>query len=927
MAPDATGNLARVRVGVIRSAITYGAVPDYVRWRSAGPEHAGEQAEEEVTVQVPWSFVGREPELERVVAALAGGRGVVLVGDAGVGKTRLLAEAIERSEAAGRRVLTVRATRSSGSMPLGAFAPLLPVGDEAASLSRARDAILAREPAVLAVDDAHALDEASAALAHQLATQEGVPVLATVRRGEDVPDAIVGLWKDGACERLDLEPLTREAHDRLVAEALGGPVDGQFLHLLWERTLGNVLFTSELVAAAVGTGALAERSGLWTLVGPFAAPTRLRELIAGRLEGLRSSDRTALDMLALAEPLPFDLLMELVGDQSLERLEERNLLALVESGLDEARLSHPLLADVLLDELGRIRRRRLLRDLVDAVTARPLPVDAGDRLVRWRIDAGLDVSAAELVTTARRYVLVDVALAESMARRALDQEPESSAAIMTLAEIMTMSGRPEEAASLLGSLPSGSSRQHARREVDLALVLAFGLNRSRDAAERLEALLAGAEGGVDGSEGTADGTDGTDGTGGRMDERDRSYVAGQVPLLWLLAGEIHRAERAAESVIDDPRSSESDRLSAELVLVPVLNLLGRPISALDRATEVHARIVDHPAFNEYMVGQLETAVPTGHRFAGDLDRAEEVAREIYARVTAERAGLLRGVYALRLGQILLWRGALVAAEQHFLEAVTALEGDAMTRATAVDHVRYTRALLGRSDMPSPLPPSAMYVPEHDFLSSGVEAAAGDLSYARALALGAARRGVAVGHVSYAVFALYEAARHGAAAEAAEVGRDLPTLEGRLLPALAAAVEALAARDGTRLEALGARFEELGFLLHAAELTAAAATLAADRGRSVVATRLRTRTQELVARCAGGATTELLRAPGGDGLTAREREVAGFAARGLTDGEIAARLSVSRRTVETHLYRVYAKLGVSGRRELGPLLGRGPGEPA
>lgn len=868
-------------------------------------------------MHVPWSFVGREPELERVVGALAGGRGVVLVGDAGVGKTRLLGEAIERSEAGGRRVLTVRATRSSGSVPLGAFAPLLPVGDEAASLPRARDAILAREPAVLAVDDAHALDEASAALAHQLATQEGLPVLATVRRGEDVPDAIVGLWKDGVCERLDLEPLTREAHDRLVTHALGGPVDGQFLHLLWERTLGNVLFARELVAAAVDTGALAERSGLWTLVGPFTAPTRLRELIAGRLEGLRASDRTALDMLALAEPLPFDLLIELVGDQSLERLEARNLLALVESGLDEARLSHPLLADVLLDELGRIRRRRLLRDLVDAVSARPLPVDAGDRLVRWRIDAGLDVSAAELVTTARRYVLVDAALAESLARRALDQEPESSGGIMTLAEIMTMSGRPEEAAALLGGLPSGSSRQHARREADLALVLAFGFNRSRDAAERLEALLAGAAGAGEGTTG--------DGDAG-MDERDRGYIAGQIPLMWLLAGEIHRAERAAEAVIDDPRSSEADRLSAELVLVPVLNLLGRPVSALDRATEVHSRIVDHPAFNEYMVGQLETAVPTGHRFAGDLDRAEEVAREVYDRVTAGRAGLLRGVYALRLGQILLWRGALAAAEQHFLEAVTALEGDAMTRATAVDHVRYTRALLGRSDMPSSLPPSAMYVVEHDFLSSCVEAAAGDLSYARALALGAARRGVADGHVSYAVFALYEAARHGAAADAAEVAQGLPPLEGLLLPALAGAVEALAARDGERLEVLGARFEELGFLLHAAELTAAAATLAADRGRSVVAARLRTRAQELVAKC-NGATTELLRSPGGDGLTAREREVAGFAARGLTDGEIATRLSVSRRTVETHLYRVYAKLGVSGRRELGPLLGRGPGDAA
>jgi DNA-binding CsgD family transcriptional regulator len=287
--------------------------------------------------------------------------------------------------------------------------------------------------------------------------------------------------------------------------------------------------------------------------------------------------------------------------------------------------------------------------------------------------------------------------------------------------------------------------------------------------------------------------------------------------------------------------------------------------------------------------------------------------------------MLRGVYALRLGQIALWRGALVRAEQYFLEAVSALEGDTLTRACAVDHVRYTRALTLRPDMPSALPPGGLYIVEHGFLSAAVEAATGDISYARSLALEAARRALATGHVSNAVFALYEAARHGAAPAAAELAGALPPVEGRLLPALVAAVEALAGRDHARLEAAGGRLEDLGCLLHAAELIAAAATAAADQGLGTVAARLRTRALELVEHC-DGATTELLRSPVSDGLTTREREVAGFAARGLTDVEIAARLSVSRRTVETHLYRVYAKLGVSGRRDLAPLFSAGAGAP-
>jgi DNA-binding NarL/FixJ family response regulator len=57
------------------------------------------------------------------------------------------------------------------------------------------------------------------------------------------------------------------------------------------------------------------------------------------------------------------------------------------------------------------------------------------------------------------------------------------------------------------------------------------------------------------------------------------------------------------------------------------------------------------------------------------------------------------------------------------------------------------------------------------------------------------------------------------------------------------------------------------------------------------------------------------------LTRREREVAALAARGLSNREIADLLVVSVRTIENQLYRVYAKLGLAGRAQLGAVLGR------
>ena len=67
-----------------------------------------------------------------------------------------------------------------------------------------------------------------------------------------------------------------------------------------------------------------------------------------------------------------------------------------------------------------------------------------------------------------------------------------------------------------------------------------------------------------------------------------------------------------------------------------------------------------------------------------------------------------------------------------------------------------------------------------------------------------------------------------------------------------------------------------------------------------------------------------RATGGPGLASlsgREREIADLVARGRTNREIAAELFLSEKTIESHLSKVFAKLGVSGRVAVGEAVGR------
>ncbi|GAA4317451.1 helix-turn-helix transcriptional regulator [Streptomyces venetus] len=299
------------------------------------------------TLEPPWPFAGRENELELVRRSLTGGpRGIVVTGPAGCGKTRLAREAVRGTDCA-----RAAGTPESRAIPFAAFAHLLP---ESVTLHRAVH--LLSGVRTLLVDDAHLLDDASAALVHQLAVHGRTRLLVVATDGAPVPGAISRLWTGELLPRLALEPLPEEEITQLLTAA-AGPLDPLTAARLHRLSQGDLRLLRELLGAVRGllTPVQGTEERAWR--GPVPLTTALRERTAPVLGRTRPLERETLDRLAFAEPLAPDL--EDLDIGALEVLESDGLIEVDDRG--GVRLAHPLYGPVLRAAAGRLRARRLSR--------------------------------------------------------------------------------------------------------------------------------------------------------------------------------------------------------------------------------------------------------------------------------------------------------------------------------------------------------------------------------------------------------------------------------------------------------------------------------------------------------------------------------------------------------------------------------------
>ena len=858
-----------------------------------------------------WPILRRDVQYATIHTALVertGICGIVVIGDAGVGKTTL-ARLVTRSLP--DRVRWVAGTESARSIPLGVFAHLAGSAtsrDPVGVLAAARENILAEGRSVIGVDDAHLLDQLSATLLHQLALDGSVRIVATVRSGESVPDAITSLWKDGYLQRLHLMAFTKDECVGLIEQALGGRVEGLSSDLMWEASGGNALFVRHLVEGALEAGTLRQVRGVWQLRGRTAVTSELASLLDGRIDQLPDDVLHLLRLLTFCEPLDLDTLTSLVSSDAVEDAETRGLIRVVaEHQSGDVRFNHPLFGELIRRRLGMAAARRLRGELVRALRDRPLLAPAQRiRLAELTLDSDEAPDVKLLVTAARDAIaLTNITLGERLARAAVSRGGGLEASEL-LARSLLWQGKAAESEETLSLFNPDTMNELELVRWGTARIanLQWSMGDAEGADEVLKLLR---------SKVTQPGL--------------RLLVDGVASASLLFENRLDEAVAHAERVLADPAASAAAVEWAVFGGALALALMGRVdevalVAERGRQNKVGGLLRYLTAFGEVWALAL----------AGEFDSAEIRSADI-VRISSA------GQY-LAWGMANVLRGTIELARGRFLDTVPRMEQTvaALTSESAASWSFPARLLLAQSycalgrvepgaKMVAELRTRfgrhvALFGPQLRIADSWLAAAEGNVSGAIVLALDAARLAKESGQRAIEMLALHDAVRYGDRSSLARLVEVAHATGGRLATALAAHAAAVTDRNPDAIYAAAQQLEQIGALLLAADAAAQAAAAYQAAGDRRHAGEASGTAHRLAATCGGLRTPALQLAGSPLPLTVREREMANLVAAGLSNRDIADRLTVSVRTVEGHLYRACTKCDCTDRDQLAAVIRSG-----
>jgi DNA-binding CsgD family transcriptional regulator/tetratricopeptide (TPR) repeat protein len=460
------------------------------------------------------TLIGRVEELELLEAARVraadGEPAVVLVGgEAGVGKTRLVGELTSRCGTEGTRVLVggcvpvgegalpyapiVEALRALlGAVGVGALrelvgpswpelARLLPAlgapdrSDlpEQAAQARLFELVLGllgrlseQAPLVLVVEDLHWADRSTRQLLAFLARnlrRERVLLVVTYRNDEPgqqrLGPYLAELDRVGRVERIDLARLDRVQTTAQLVGILGAAPAADLVETVFARSEGNPFFTEELLAVV--------------RTGSAELPATLRDLLRGRVQALPGPARQVLAVVAVAGRQVSHRLLTAVAGLD-DRLLVEALRATVASqllvttpGQDGYQVRHALLREVVDADLLPGERARLHADLAQALTDRPELADgspavaAAELATHWdqageptralpaRVQAGLAAERAHAFPEAQRHYERALQLWEQVTDPGRAAGLDQVELLTRTADAASASGRSQRALALL----------------------------------------------------------------------------------------------------------------------------------------------------------------------------------------------------------------------------------------------------------------------------------------------------------------------------------------------------------------------------------------------------------------------------------------------------------------------------------------------
>jgi len=501
--------------------------------RAAAPAASDEIAAESAIEPVPPShrLVGRRNEMAELLAALdqvAGARRervVLLSGEPGLGKTRLLAELVLAARARGATVLAGAAFEVESGRPYGPWidalrrlprftfgdvlrgelAPLLPelASTRATDGTRERlfgavsEIIAARAhsapPVVLIFDDAQWIDEASAELLHYVARSNAHRpfLIALAARAAELPDNIVltrilRAWqRGGIIAEIALGPLGAEETRELVRE-VAPQADPEPCAA---ESGGNPLYALELARALPHRG---DRSR-----------STLAELVRDRLERLPAAARDVLSWAAVhGKTIRTRRLERLVALDAealagaLDTLERHGLLTAAGGDLQELAFGHDVVRHIIYSDLSAPRRRLMHARIATLLAAEESTDESAIADIAHHASLAGDaaLAARSCVAAGRRCLrLFANAAAASLARRGAryaDELPELERVKLhlELAEIGVTARRPAEPEDTARGIEELSERaldlgavEHARLGFHLLSYLRWEGGDTRDA--------------------------------------------------------------------------------------------------------------------------------------------------------------------------------------------------------------------------------------------------------------------------------------------------------------------------------------------------------------------------------------------------------------------------------------------------------------